>query len=320
MRAVYYHSVVSEPSTGFRPVDALEPARLDGHAQELARRWRVLSLAEIVQHLSEGRPLPARTVHVSFDDGYRDNLVAAEVFARHRLPWTLFVVTDAVLEGFVPWHVRLGHAMAKAPGVVPWRGHRFDLHRAVDRSEFKRRVKAAVLAAPAGSHLDVLHAALAEAGLAGAEAPSPFMDVDDVRQLAAAGVEIGNHSATHCNLSRCTDSELRREVEESQGRLAAAIGRPVPFFAYPEGRFDRCVVDMVAGSYEAAMATWTPSRPLHPHRLRRYPVGGDVDSLRDVLDPAYPARFRLRRARWTGRRGLHRLGSRLPARRRAACT
>jgi peptidoglycan/xylan/chitin deacetylase (PgdA/CDA1 family) len=320
VRAVYYHSVVSEAALGFHPVDALEPAQVEAHVRELTRHWCVLSLAEIVEHLNEGQALPPRAVHISFDDGFRDNLVAADILDHHRLPWTLFVVTDAVLDGFLPWYVRLGQSLASAQGVVAWRGDHYELGRPTGRSKFKSRVKSAVLAAPASSHLDVLHAVLTEAGLASVAAPSPFMVVDEVRQLAAAGVEIGNHSATHCNLSRCSAPELKREVEESQARLAAALGRPVPFFAYPDGRCDPHVIRLVAGSHEAAMATWTARRPLHPHRLRRYPVGASVEALREVLDPAYPARFRARRAKWAARRALRRIQQPLPTKRSTACT
>ena len=302
MRALYYHRVVARRDPGdLYDASAITADELDAHAAALARDWRVLSLAEIDDHLSSGRPLPARAVHLSFDDGFRDNLRAAEIFDARKLPWTLFVVSDAVLDGFVPWYVRLAGALRAAPeGVLARHG---------GAVRCKETVKRAVMAAPAGRHLAALEEALGAAGLVEPDGPVwPFLSPDELADLARRGVEIGNHSATHPNLVPCGAAELDREVAGSQARLEAALGRPVRFFAYPDGRRSGEVEAAVGRSHDLAMATWTPARPTAPLRMRRFPVGPTVDDLREVLAPGYPARYRAKRAKWALRRRMRSVG------------
>ncbi len=70
----------------------------------LARRFRVVPLAEIFRLARSGAALPMRTVAITFDDCYRDNLAAARVLAEHGLPATFFVPTAYVGTDHVfPW-------------------------------------------------------------------------------------------------------------------------------------------------------------------------------------------------------------------------
>lgn len=70
----------------------------------LAQRFRIVPLAEIFRLVRSGTALPRRTVVITFDDCYRDNLAAAHVLAEHGLPATFFVPTAYVGTDHVfPW-------------------------------------------------------------------------------------------------------------------------------------------------------------------------------------------------------------------------
>ena len=70
------------------------------------------------------------------------------------------------------------------------------------------------------------------------ERPEELLDVQDLRKIAAAGIEIGSHSRHHRDLPRCSDAELREELQGSRADLEAALGRPVRTFCYPFGHVD----------------------------------------------------------------------------------
>ncbi len=62
----------------------------------LRRRFNVVPLAEIFRLRRAGEPFPRRTLAMTFDDCYRDNLLAARVLADYGLPACFFIPTAFV--------------------------------------------------------------------------------------------------------------------------------------------------------------------------------------------------------------------------------
>lgn len=60
--------------------------------------------------------------------------------------------------------------------------------------------------------------------------------VEQLRRMAAAGIEIGAHTRTHADLGRIADEDrLYDEIATAGQELASAIERPVRYFAFPFG-------------------------------------------------------------------------------------
>ena len=72
------------------------------------------------------------------------------------------------------------------------------------------------------------------------------MDVQDVRHLAAAGMEIGAHTLTHPRLSALSIQDQEREILGSQQRLQDWTGQPVQSFAIPFGGADSFTAETLA--------------------------------------------------------------------------
>ncbi|EAQ80170.1 polysaccharide deacetylase family protein [Blastopirellula marina] len=72
------------------------------------------------------------------------------------------------------------------------------------------------------------------------EANAPFQapvnTLEQIRSLAAAGVEIGAHTRYHADLGSIDNEEqLYDEVVTATRDLAAAVGQPIRYFAFPYG-------------------------------------------------------------------------------------
>jgi peptidoglycan/xylan/chitin deacetylase (PgdA/CDA1 family) len=65
--------------------------------------------------------------------------------------------------------------------------------------------------------------------------PLEVHTAEQVRQLAAHGVEIGAHTRTHADLGKLEGAELIREILGSKRELERIIGGPVRYFAFPYG-------------------------------------------------------------------------------------
>ena len=61
---------------------------------------------------------------------------------------------------------------------------------------------------------------------------------DGLRELRAAGVEVGAHTATHPDLTILGYAGARAELERSREELGEALGATVEVAAYPYGRAD----------------------------------------------------------------------------------
>ena len=61
-------------------------------------------------------------------------------------------------------------------------------------------------------------------------------NLEQLRAMAAAGIEIGAHTFTHANLGAIGDPRLlHREVVSAREELQKALGRPIRYFAFPYG-------------------------------------------------------------------------------------
>ncbi len=109
----------------------------------------------------------------------------------------------------------------------------------------------------------------------------PLMRWTDARWLLAEGFEVGSHTATHPVLPEINPAAARQEIEESKRELEDQLGMAIRFFAYPYGRLDRTVQDLVRESgYAAACSTRAGFNGVEVDRfvLRRLDIHG-TDSL-----------------------------------------
>jgi peptidoglycan/xylan/chitin deacetylase (PgdA/CDA1 family) len=106
------------------------------------------------------------------------------------------------------------------------------------------------------------------------------LDWGQAVEMAAAGVEIGSHSMSHPVLTRRQGRPdgvyqrwLAQELRGSRDSIAARLGRPARYLAYPFGAFDRMIEDAAkAAGYEACLlvnagVNDTTTSPYHIDRV-----------------------------------------------------
>jgi peptidoglycan/xylan/chitin deacetylase (PgdA/CDA1 family) len=128
--------------------------------------------------------------------------------------------------------------------------------------------------------------------LAGEAAARPAelatMTWDDLRALAADGVEIGSHTVTHAHLPTLSDTELERELRDSRARIEDELRRPCRFFAYPYGEHDPRVQEGARrAGYEAAFALAAGSGRENRYALPRIDLYRRDSLLRATLKTSF---------------------------------
>jgi len=70
-----------------------------------------------------------------------------------------------------------------------------------------------------------------------------YMTVDQIKEMAAAGWEVGSHSISHADLTTLDPYRQRYEIVDSRTLLETTLGLPILTIAYPFGINDPGVVD-----------------------------------------------------------------------------
>ncbi len=101
LAVLVFHRVTDEVPPDGLTVGTAQFRRICGL---LRGRFRAVPLGEVFRLARSGGPPPPRTVAITFDDCYRDNLAAAQVLAEHGLPACFFLPTAHVGTDHVfPW-------------------------------------------------------------------------------------------------------------------------------------------------------------------------------------------------------------------------
>ena len=182
----------------------------ESHCRLIATACDPISLDDLRAARNGKRPLPARPIIVSFDDGYRSVLDhALPSLERFGIPAVVFVCADPVLRAEHFWFDmmcrRHGEDAVARAGALP-----YDDWRAVSES----------VSTPTSD----------------AEAHRP-MTIAELRRLASNPlIEIGGHTLSHPSLAFASVDEQRREIGCCRTSLQDALGKPVQSFAYPFGQ------------------------------------------------------------------------------------
>lgn len=79
------------------------------------------------------------------------------------------------------------------------------------------------------------------------------LSIDEIKKTAAAGIEIGSHTATHACLPYLNESSIKNELKDSKHLLEDITGKPVTSLSFPYGCWTRRIWEIAkATGYTAA--------------------------------------------------------------------
>jgi peptidoglycan/xylan/chitin deacetylase (PgdA/CDA1 family) len=234
LAVLMYHRVLTMPDALTGEVHASD---FDVQMRALRECFNVLPLAEASARLANGT-LPARSVAITFDDGYADNaLVAVPILKRHGLHATFFVA-NGYLNGGRMFNDTVIEAVRRA------RGPALELSVAglpsalpVGSVDEKKAALGRILGVVKYLEPEQRTEVVAQvAHAAGSPLPHDLMMNDgQVRSLIAAGMDVGGHTINHPILKSVDLDTARREIEGNRRALGAIIGKLPDMFAYPNG-------------------------------------------------------------------------------------
>jgi peptidoglycan/xylan/chitin deacetylase (PgdA/CDA1 family) len=293
---------------------SVTPARFAEHLEVLREHATPMRLGDLSWVVREGN-LPDRSVVVTFDDGYFDNLRNAKpLLERYDVPATVFVASGFVGQKREFWWDELDRLLLQ-PGKLPedlqlsvnGKTYHWELGEAADYTveKFRRhRDWKAWKASQTPRHdlytslyelLRTLDAKergkkLAEVRKWMVDAPGRRprhrpLSVEEIGTLHRGGlVDIGAHTVNHPSLADLPIALQRREISESKSRLEQILDHPVSSFAYPYGKPQDYTAETVGivrqAGFACACSTFVDvvrrsSDPFQLPRVRVRNVGGE---------------------------------------------
>jgi peptidoglycan/xylan/chitin deacetylase (PgdA/CDA1 family) len=275
-----YHRVAEPPSDPH--LLCVTPRHFAEHLEVLRERGRLVRLPELAGALRDGVPPPGRSVAVTFDDGYADNLCNAKpLLERYGVPATVFVTTGYLDRAEEFWWDELERLLLQ-PGRLPdvlrlrvnGRTFRWELGEAAccSADSYRRHCRWNVLEDDPGLRQSCFRSlcrllrplaerqrqgvlgrlrAWAGVGPEGRPTHRALTPQEVVRLADGSLVEVGAHTVTHPMLAARPAPEQRAEIRQSKACLEEILGRPVVTFAYPYGSREDYTAETVAGVREA---------------------------------------------------------------------
>jgi peptidoglycan/xylan/chitin deacetylase (PgdA/CDA1 family) len=237
---IYYHEVFDrgDDVRWWNARSLLSPlAHFRAQIEYLSRRYRIVSLNEAV-----ASP-PARTVAITFDDGYRGVYRHAfPVLKERHLPATIFLSTDFINSAQLPWwevmmdQVRGFRALpiekrSRLAAKLPLRWKRI-LAGAYD-PEF---VLSFFKFAPSKER-EEFAGIMQSCPVPGSRPERIFLSAEEIREMALAGIAFGSHTRSHPILTWIDDERLDEEVRGSKEEIRRLTGIESCWFSYPDGIF-----------------------------------------------------------------------------------
>jgi glycosyltransferase involved in cell wall biosynthesis len=279
-----YHSVSHFDSSGrlYRsPSIAVTPETFERQMRFLADWYQVVPLNTLVDCLLHDKAFPQHAVAVTFDDGYRDNFMCAfPVLRSLGLPATVYVTTGAIGNGWRFWLARVRACiLATSKTGIDLDGlGRFDLSSERARENAVEHLVKRLKLFTNEERESSIERLVSETGhrVPLTDSDNWFMTWGELKDMSAAGIDIGSHTRSHPILTRLSDESAATEIRRSREELESALGRAVHHFAYPNGggvlNHDARIVNLVrnAGFRSAATSVnGVVRRGADPFRISR---------------------------------------------------
>jgi peptidoglycan/xylan/chitin deacetylase (PgdA/CDA1 family) len=246
-----YHGTTMDRHTGVANTWGryIDSTTLGQQLAFISRNYRVIRLSELVRSLENRRELPRKAVFLTFDDGYSGNYhVAYPLLKEFGLSATFFVPTYYVesglpspfdiLDAAIKYTKRTSVEIPQNSGTEVMRlesdklkyESAWRLHSIYKEIPFERQ-----------AHFleDVVH------GL-GFSSPDTVpllgsyvlpMTWEQLREIAAGGMEIGSHTHRHVILARVGNELVEEELYVSKELLEKNLDQPCTLFCYPNGHY-----------------------------------------------------------------------------------
>ena len=237
------HHVRPNSDVSFQPNSyrSVTPQFLETTIASLLKKGWIAAHIDDLPELVNDPQNKNRYMAFTLDDGYRDNVeYALPVFARHNVPFTIFITSGFTDRSRTIWWITLEELLRKTDRLT------LDLDGGeqtfVTRTNLEKRAAFSLVSeqfdvTDEDAFVSALDKAARRAGIDPVSiVERETLDEAALRALTASPlVRLGAHTVSHVNLARTDPARLATEIRLSGDHVAALVGDRPGSFAYPYG-------------------------------------------------------------------------------------
>ena len=224
------------------------PQKFEEQIIYLKDRFNIIGLQELVRDL-ENKKIKKKSLVITFDDGYEDNLFNAKpILEKYNIPATFFITADALDCNREFWWDSLErifldyNLQTVSPIDIKINNIRF-FKSNISASTLARIYKEAhtVIKKLSTEDRDVFLSYLLNWAKISESARDNYrpLNKSELVELSLNNLfEIGSHSKSHCSLNRQTIDIQKNEISNSKNILDNILSKNIKSFSYPFGTID----------------------------------------------------------------------------------
>ncbi|MCH7662902.1 MAG: polysaccharide deacetylase family protein, partial [Chloroflexi bacterium] len=244
LTAFFYHAVSDEAMPHVKHLYPQMPVeRFENALIYLRRHFNPVSYTEAHAHVVNGASLPARAVHLSFDDGYGEcYTVVRPLLLKYEIQCTFFVATDWIDNQAMFYRNKVSVCIESLRGLEKDAKTMLlnSLTNVLDRTlrsagDFEDWMRS--LAHADQAVIDMTCRMLGIDIPAYLEEHTLYLTAEQIQQMAADGFTIGSHTRSHPKLGQVSAGEMEAEIVESARVVQTMTGAEMIPFSFPNSAF-----------------------------------------------------------------------------------
>ena len=253
LRILTYHRIINltDDFIQHRGVISATPENFERQIKFLVKNYNLISFDHLKQAVDAKIKLPQRSLIITFDDGYKDNYTNAfPLLQKYGAPATFFLTTGFLDGSNVPWWDGLARALQKTtiPKVNLGILGKYNLNSPKDKLLTISMVNGKLKNMNDTERIQKIEWIKSKLGINTKENDrySQFMSWDNIMEMDKEGMQFGAHTVTHCNLTKQSILEAKREIIESKKRIEEKLNKDIIAFCYPYGHKKFLNQDIIA--------------------------------------------------------------------------
>lgn len=250
----------------------------------LSKYHHVISLKEFVRHCAASGKIPANSVVITVDDGYRSNYTLAyPLLRRFGIPATIFLTTRFVDQRQPLWTDRVEYLLARTESS---RSAKIKKNKRINE-EFKWGPQEQIASAVEELENQTGNSLMKEQEIPEIYAPLRWSDV--LGMVKSGVISIGSHTHSHVILTRCGGDKIEEELALSKRMIEEKTGLECELFCYPNGEkgdFDHHTKqELKEKGYSCGLTTVPGFNDISSdvYELRRFGVTNKEDSVEFLM-------------------------------------